>query len=93
MCGLGVVVVSSIFGLVLRPGTFTGGLLSFDLVSGLHLTQLNCGTCHFFTGVFYKREVHEYDVRTHDPDSMVVPPTPSFSLGVSSLFCRVTQCM
>ena len=23
-----------------------------------------------------KREVHEYDVRTHDPDAMVVPPTP-----------------
>jgi hypothetical protein len=23
-----------------------------------------------------KREVHECDVRTHDPDAMVVPPTP-----------------
>jgi hypothetical protein len=23
-----------------------------------------------------KREVHEYHVRTHDPDVMVVPPTP-----------------
>ena len=23
-----------------------------------------------------KREVHEYDVRTRDPDAMVVPPTP-----------------
>jgi hypothetical protein len=23
-----------------------------------------------------KREVHEYDVRTRDPDSMVDPPTP-----------------
>ena len=24
-----------------------------------------------------KREVHEYDVRTRDPDVMVVPPTPN----------------
>jgi hypothetical protein len=23
-----------------------------------------------------KREVHEYDVRTRDPDAMVDPPTP-----------------
>ena len=23
-----------------------------------------------------KREVHDYDVRTRDPDVMVVPPTP-----------------
>ena len=23
-----------------------------------------------------KREVHEFDVRTNDPDTMVVPPTP-----------------
>ena len=25
---------------------------------------------------FNKRRVHEYDVRTRDPDVMVVPPTP-----------------
>ena len=24
-----------------------------------------------------KREVHEYDVRTHDPDAMVVTPKPT----------------
>jgi hypothetical protein len=32
---------------------------------------------------FNKREIHEYDGRTHDPDTMVVPPTvcPGFSLS------------
>jgi hypothetical protein len=35
VCGLGVVVVSSIFRLVRRSGTFTRGFLTFTLVSGL----------------------------------------------------------
>ena len=52
MGGLGVVGVSSIFGLVRRSGPFTGGLLTFTLVSGLHLAERNCGTCHFFNSVF-----------------------------------------
>ncbi len=42
VCGLGVVGDSSIFGLVRRVGTLTGGILTFVLVSGLHLEQLNC---------------------------------------------------
>ena len=39
--GLGAVGDSSIFGLVRRTGAFTGGLLTFALVSGLHLAQHN----------------------------------------------------
>jgi hypothetical protein len=39
VCGLGAVGVSSIFGLVRRTGTFTGGMLTFSLVSGLQLAQ------------------------------------------------------
>ena len=35
VCGLGAVGVSSIFGLVRRSRAFTGGLLTFALVSGL----------------------------------------------------------
>ena len=42
--GLGAVSASSIFGLVRRTGAFTGGLLTFALVSGLQLAQHNCGT-------------------------------------------------
>ncbi len=49
---LGAVGASSIFGLVRRAGAFTGGLLTFALVSGLQLAQLNCGTCHFFSAAF-----------------------------------------
>jgi hypothetical protein len=50
--GLGVVGASSIFGLVRRSGTFTGGILTFGLVSGLDLTPHNRGKCHFFSTVF-----------------------------------------
>ena len=32
-----------------------------------------------------KREVHESDVRTHDPDVMVVPPTPKPTFKPESL--------
>ena len=38
VCGLGPVDASSIFGLVRRTGAFTGGLLTFTLVSGLQIT-------------------------------------------------------
>ena len=48
VCGLGEVGPSSIFGLVRRSWAFTGGLLTFALVSGLQLAQINCDTCHFF---------------------------------------------
>ena len=49
---MGSVVVSSTFGLVRRSGAFTGGLLTFVLVSGLQLAQRKCGTCHFFSAAF-----------------------------------------
>jgi hypothetical protein len=39
VCGLNAVGVSSIFGLVRRTGTLTGGLLTVTLVSRLHFTQ------------------------------------------------------
>ncbi len=52
MCVLGVVGTSSIFGLVRRAGAFTGQLLTFVLVSGLHLAQFNCVTYHFFNSSF-----------------------------------------
>jgi hypothetical protein len=35
LCGFGAVGASSIFGLTRRAGSFSGGLLTFDLVSGL----------------------------------------------------------
>jgi hypothetical protein len=51
--GLGTVGTSSIFGLVRRVGSFSGGLLTFfALVSGLHLVQHNRGKCHFFSAAF-----------------------------------------
>ena len=53
--GLGAVGASSIFGLVRRSGAFTGGLLTFALVSGLQLAQINCGTCHFFSAASSSR--------------------------------------
>ncbi len=40
VCGLGAVGDSSIFGLVRRDGAFTGGLLTFPLVSGLQLGNI-----------------------------------------------------
>jgi hypothetical protein len=49
VCGLGVVVVSSIFGLVRRTGDFTGGLLIFVLVSGLQFAQHNQRSVSFTT--------------------------------------------
>jgi hypothetical protein len=52
VCGLGAVGASSIFGLVRRAGAFTGGLLTFALVSGLQLAQHNRGKCHFFSAAF-----------------------------------------
>ena len=33
-----------------------------------------------------KQEVHECDVRTHDPDAMVVPPTPKPTFKPEALF-------
>ena len=36
-------------------GASTGGLLTFALVSGLQLAQINCGTCHFFSAAFSSR--------------------------------------
>jgi hypothetical protein len=45
--GLGAVGASSIFGLVRRAGAFTGELLTFVLVSGLHLAQHNREQYHF----------------------------------------------
>ncbi len=38
VCGLGAVDASSIFGLVRRAGTFTGGLLTFTSVSDFRTT-------------------------------------------------------
>ena len=32
-----------------------------------------------------KREVHECDVSTHDPDAMVVPPTPKSTRKAEAL--------
>ena len=32
-----------------------------------------------------KREVHDYDVGTHDPDAMVVPPTPESTCKAATL--------
>jgi hypothetical protein len=52
VCDLGVVGVSSIFGLVRRAGAFAGGLLAFDLVSGLQLTRHNRGQFHFHRAAF-----------------------------------------
>ena len=52
MGSLGVVVTSSTFGLVRRTGAFTGGLLTFTLVSELQLAQRNCDTYHFFSAAF-----------------------------------------
>ena len=51
--GLGTVTSSSIFGLVRRVGAFTGGLLTFALVSGFQLAQHNRGKCHFFNATFH----------------------------------------
>ena len=52
MGGVGVVVDSSIFGLVRKTGAFTGGILTFTLVSGLQVAQRNCDTYHFFSVSF-----------------------------------------
>jgi hypothetical protein len=52
VCGLGAVGASSIFGLVRRTGAFTGGLLTFALVSGLQLTEHNRDISHFFIATF-----------------------------------------
>jgi hypothetical protein len=49
---LGVVGALSIFGLVRRDGTFAGGLLTFDLVSGFQVAQHNCGQYHFRSAAF-----------------------------------------
>jgi hypothetical protein len=50
--GLGVVGTSSIFGLVRRTGAFSGGLLTFALVSGLQVTEHNRGQFHFRSSTF-----------------------------------------
>ena len=115
--GLGAVGASSIFGLVRRAGAFTGGLLTFALVSGLQLAQHKRGKCHFFSAAFPSQLeamvggalarasafrvglgvggstiASASRVRTsHSWTSRFL--TSSFSLGVSSLFCRTTQCM
>jgi len=51
---LGMVGVPSIFGLARRAGAFTGGLVTFALVSGFHLTQHNGDQCqcHFRSAAF-----------------------------------------
>ena len=114
---LGALGASSIFGLVRRAGAFTGGLLTFALVSGLQIAQINCGTCHFFSATSSSRleamvggalarasALHVglgvggttiasgSRARTsHSWTSRLF--NSSFSLGVSSLFCRATQSM
>jgi hypothetical protein len=86
VCVLGRVHVSSIFGLVLRAGSFTGGLLTFTLVSGLQLAQLNCVTCHFFSAVFSSQLEVMSLVRTSGvhskkmQDWSLISPRPPFSL-------------
>ncbi len=52
VCGLGAVGASSIFGLVRRAGAFTGGILTFDLVSGLQLPPHNRDKCQFSRAAF-----------------------------------------
>ncbi len=52
VCVVGTVDTSSIFGLTRRTGAFTGGILTFALVSGLQLAQHNRGKYHFFIAVF-----------------------------------------
>ena len=117
VCDLGVVGVPLIFGLSRGSGTFAGGLLTFTLASGFQLAQHNCGKYHFFSGAFPSQletmvggalervsSLHVVlgvggttiasgsRVRTsHSWTSRLL--TSSFSLGVSSLFCRATQCM
>ena len=56
MCDLDALGASSIFGLVRRTGTLTGGLLTFASVSGIQFAQHNRGICyHFVNTVFPSR--------------------------------------
>ncbi len=55
VCGLGEMGDSTICGLVRRTGAFTGGLLTFALVSGLQLAQHKHGSCHIFSAALSSR--------------------------------------
>ena len=114
--GLGAMGVSSIFGLVRRAVVFTGGLMTFPLVSGIQLAEHNCGSFHFFTASFSSKLETIFGGALSRTSTLYVvlgvggttiasgsrAPTShswtsrllnsSFSLGVSSLFCRTTQC-
>ena len=115
--GVGAMGASSICGLVRRTGAFTGGLLTFALVSGLQLAQHKHGSCHIFSAALSSRleamvrgaraRVSAWRVglgvggttiasgsrvrTSHSWTSRLL--TSSFSLGVSSFFCRSTQCI
>ena len=83
VCGLGAVGVSPIFGLVRRAGAFAAVLPTFVLVSRMQLAQQYRGNGHFLSAASSSR--HE---------AMVGGALArSLSLGISSLFCRATQCM
>ncbi len=56
VCDLGVVGVPLIFGLSRGTGAFTGGPLTFVLVSGFHLAQNYCGKCHFLVVVLQQAD-------------------------------------
>ena len=117
VCGLGVVGVSLVFGLVRGSGAFAAVLPSFPLVSRMPFAQHNRGFGHFFSATSSsRREVMVggvlartssfrvglgVSVGTIVSGSCTCPShlwishvlTSSSSLGISSLFCRATQCM
>ena len=117
VCDLGVVGAPLIFRLARGARAFAGGLLTFALVSGLQLAQHKHGSCHIFSASLSSRlETMVRGARarvsacrvglgvggttiasgsrartSHSWTSRLL--NSSFSLGVSSLFCRATQCM
>ena len=86
MGGLGAVGASSIFGLVRRAGAFTGGLLTFVLVSGLQITQINCDTYHFF------RTVSSLRLESMVGDVLTRTSTLRIDLGVGRVIISSGSC-
>ncbi len=89
VCGLGEVDDSLVFGSVRGAGAFAVVLPSFALLSRMPFAQLNHG---FGQGVSGATIVSgSCACQSHLWISRVL--TSSSSLGISSLFCRATQCM
>ena len=84
VCDLGALDASSIFGLVRRSGSFTGGLLTFPSVSEIQIAQHNRGNkCHFFGAVFPSR------LETMVGDTLARGSALCFGLGVGLIDIRV----